>query len=100
MKVRLLRAAGVELREALAWYRERSQLAAENLWLRVQDARRSIVLFPQAAPLIGQRSRRFILAGFPYDLIYCARPEEIVIVAFAHHSRRPDYWNHRRRDIG
>lgn len=68
MKVRLLRSAGAELREAMAWYRERSPRTAENLWLRVQDARRSILLFPYAAPPIGPRARRFILSGFPYDL--------------------------------
>ncbi len=48
MKVRQLAVASAELRAALAWYRERSRRAAENLWLRVQDARRSILLFPHA----------------------------------------------------
>jgi len=99
MRVRPLSVASIELRGALAWYRQRSPRAAENLWLRVQDARRSIVLFPHAAPLIERRSRRFILSGFPYDLIYAAWPDEIVIVAFAHHSRRPGYWKDRLRDI-
>ncbi len=100
MKVRQLSVASAELREAMAWYRERSPRAAENLWLRVQDARRSILLFPHAAPLIGQRARRFILSGFPYDLIYCELLDDILIVAFAHHSRRPGYWKDRLRDIG
>jgi len=99
MRVRQLSVASVELREAMTWYRERSPRAAENLWLRVQDARRSILLFPYAAPLIGQRTRRFILSGFPYDLIYCVLPDEILIVAFAHHSRRPGYWKDRMSGI-
>ncbi len=99
MKVRQLAVASAELRAALAWYRERSPRAAENLWLRVQDARRSILLFPHAAPLLGRRARRFILSGFPYDLIYSVRSEEIVILAFAHHSRRPGYWEDRLREI-
>lgn len=95
MKFRLLPAATAEIREAIAWYRERSPRAAENLWLRIQDARRSIALFPLAAPMSGQRTRRFILTGFPYDLIYSVLPDEIVIVAFAHHSRQPRYWKDR-----
>jgi len=99
MKVRQLTMASAELREAMAWYRERSPRAAENLWLRVQDARRSILLFPHAAPLMERRARRFILSGFPYDLIYSVRSDEIVIPAFAHHSRRPGYWENRLRDI-
>ena len=95
MRVRQLSVATVELRKAMAWYRERSPRAAENLWLRVQDARRSIVLFPCAAPLIERRVRRFILSGFPYDAIYSTLADEIVIVVFAHHSRRPGYWKDR-----
>jgi plasmid stabilization system protein ParE len=99
MKVRQLSVASAELREAIAWYRARSPRAAENFWLRVQDARRSILMFPHAAPLIGDNARRFILSGFPYDIIYCALPDEILILGFAHHSRRPNYWKDRLSDI-
>lgn len=100
MRVRALSVASAELHEAMAWYRQRSPRAAENLWLRVQDARHSILLFPYAAPLIEQRARRFILAGFPYDLIYSVLQDEIVIVAFAHHSRSPLYWRKRLTALG
>ncbi len=95
MKVRLLPPATTELSEAMAWYRERSPRAAEAFWLRVLEARRSIVLFPHAAPLMDQRIRRFILSGFPYDLIYSALADEILIIAYAHHSSRPGYWKAR-----
>lgn len=100
MKVRQLQAATDELWEAMAWYRSRSPRAAENLWLRVQDARRSILMFPHAAPKIGRQARRFILAGFPFDLVYCVLPDEILIVAYAHHSRRPTYWRDRLNSGG
>jgi plasmid stabilization system protein ParE len=99
MKVRMLPMASDELAESLAWYLERSPRAAETLWLRVQDAKRSMVLFPNAAPLIKGRARRFILAGFPIDLIYSVGENEIVILAFAHHSRRPGYWKARVHDL-
>ena len=95
MRVRQLKIASDELSEALTWYRERSQRVAEELWLRVRDAKRSILLYPLAAPLIEKRVRRFILSGFPYDLIYVAFEDEILIVAFAHHSRLPHYWKSR-----
>lgn len=95
MKVRQLTVASEELSEALTWYRERSPRIAEDLWLRVQDARHSIVLYPLASPLIEQRIRRFILSGFPYDLVYVVLDREIVIVAYAHHSRQPLYWKSR-----
>ena len=91
----MLTIATAELSEALSWYRDRSLRVAEELWLRVRDARRSILLYPLASPLIERRARRFILSGFPYDLVYVVIDEEIVIVAFAHHSRQPRYWKSR-----
>lgn len=95
MKVRLLSVASQEMAEALAWYRQRSPRAAEMFWLKLHDARRSIVLYPFAAPAISANVRRFIVAGFPYDLIYAVLADEIVILAVAHHSRQPGYWKER-----
>ncbi|MDX8400622.1 MAG: hypothetical protein R8K20_10305 [Gallionellaceae bacterium] len=43
MIVRQLKTASDELSEALAWYRDRSQRVAEELWLRVCDALDSVV---------------------------------------------------------
>ncbi len=88
----MLSIAEIEMVEAMTWYRERSPRAAEGLWLKVQEAKRSMALFPLAAPLISAKVRRFILSGYPYDLVYSVREEEIVILAFAHHSRKPGYW--------
>ena len=95
MKMRQLRVASEELSEALTWYRDRSPQVAEELWLRIQDARRSILLYPLAPPLIELRVRRFILSGFPYDMVYVVLDNEVLIVAYAHHSREPLYWKSR-----
>ena len=57
MRVRLLKIASEELSCALSWYCEHSLRIAEELWLRVRDARRSILLFPLASPLIERRVR-------------------------------------------
>lgn len=95
MKMRQLRVASEELSEALTWYRDRSPHVAEELWLRIQDARRSILLYPLASPLIELRVRRFILSGFPYDMVYVVLDNEVLIVAYAHHSREPLYWKSR-----
>ncbi|MDO9225131.1 MAG: type II toxin-antitoxin system RelE/ParE family toxin [Pseudomonadota bacterium] len=95
----MLSVAGKEMAEAMAWYRERSPRAAEGLWLKVLEARRSMALFPLAAPLISENVRRFILSGYPYDLIYAVRVEEIAILAVAHHSRQPGYWLERLEQL-
>jgi hypothetical protein len=40
-------------------------------------------------------TRRILLLGFPYQIVYRLRPAEIVIVAVAHLKRRPGYWKNR-----
>lgn len=46
-------------------------------------------------PFHGTR-RRYILRRFPYSLIYQITPEELRILAVAHHRRRPGYWEQRK----
>ncbi|WP_407936397.1 hypothetical protein [Limnochorda pilosa] len=40
-------------------------------------------------------TRRVLVRGFPYQVVYHLRPDEIVIVAVAHLKRRPGYWRNR-----
>ena len=40
-------------------------------------------------------ARRVLLRRFPYSIVFYERKDEIVIVAFAHSSRRPGYWRSR-----
>jgi hypothetical protein len=35
---------------------------------------------------------------FPYAIYYRALSDRVHILAFKHHSRRPDYWRHRISD--
>ncbi len=40
--------------------------------------------------------RRCTLQRFPYILIFESSPQETVVLAVAHTSRRPNYWSGRR----
>jgi toxin ParE1/3/4 len=53
--------------------------------------------FPDSGAPLGQRARRFPLRPFSYDLVYVPVEDDIMIIAFAHHRRRPGYWRSRRR---
>jgi plasmid stabilization system protein ParE len=48
--------------------------------------------FPQWAPEILPGIRKRVLRKFPYSLIYTIERDELLILAVAHHSRRPGYW--------
>jgi hypothetical protein len=42
---------------------------------------------------IGSFSRiRILLEPYPFSVVYVIRGDEVVIIAVAHHKRRPGYW--------
>jgi hypothetical protein len=51
-----------------------------------------------ALPIAGgsDRLKRLALRRFPFDVIVALSRDDIVVVAFAHHARRPGYWRDRR----
>jgi toxin ParE1/3/4 len=72
------------------------ELQAEGLGRRffseVLRAENLIAQFPESAPEIAAGIRKRVLRKFPYSLIYTVESEELLILAVAHHSRRPRYW--------
>ncbi len=99
-RIRILDEAARELEEAVAWYEaQRPGLGAELA--AAVDAALDVLESP-TVPLIhvpyAARARdvkRLILKRFPYDIVVRERQDEVVVVAFAHQSRRPGYWRSR-----
>ena len=51
---------------------------------------------PQIGSPLGPKLRRFVVDdGFPYSVIYAVLRDTLYVVALAHASRRPGYWEHR-----
>jgi toxin ParE1/3/4 len=100
--LRIHEAAADEAAEAAAWYeKERPGLGAE--FDRAVDSALDL-LEEEVVPLVsmpgeaGRRGvKRLILRRFPYSVIVCERDGEILVIAFAHHARRPGYWRDRLR---
>jgi toxin ParE1/3/4 len=85
--------ARVELRSIAAWYRERSREAARGFADAITEGARSIREHPEAWPTWRRADvRRRVLRRYPYSIFYAIEAETIVIVAIAHHKRRPGYW--------
>jgi plasmid stabilization system protein ParE len=90
--------ARVEVQAAAAWYRERSREAARGFVDAVTDGTQSIRRHPEAWPTWRRVDvRRRVLRRYPYSIFYVIEGEVIVIVAVAHHKRRPGYWLPRLR---
>ena len=100
--LRIHEAAAEEAAEAAAWYeKERPGLGLDfeqaidaALDLLEQD----IVPMTSAPGVAGTRGvKRLLLRRFPYAVIVRERGTEMLVIAFAHHARRPGYWRDRLR---
>jgi len=87
--------AEAEILQALAWYQERSGLAARAFVQELSHIMRLAAQTPHAWPTSFGKTKRLVFPRFPFDLVFRMREEAIEIVAVAHHRRRPFYWRHR-----
>jgi len=101
-RVRISKGAARELEEATLWYERESPGLGKRLIGAFEHAVE--VLGGEMPPLLatdGEASakgaKRIILHRFPFSVVVIERSDEYVIVALAHHSRRPGYWKDRAR---
>ena len=93
--VRFLEEAQVEAWAAEAWYRTRSLLAAERFVAALRQAVALIAENPRRWPVGRRNMRRYVLARFPFAVIYRIEDSGVCVVAVAHAKRRPGYWRRR-----
>jgi hypothetical protein len=99
-RVRLLEAAAQEAIEAAAWYEAARPGLGTEFNAAIDTALN--LLEDDLLPLVpasgraGERGiKRFVMRRFPYDIVVAEFQDEYVVIAFAHHARRPDYWHAR-----
>jgi plasmid stabilization system protein ParE len=90
--VRYHEAAEEELLREIAYLELRASGLGRRFLAEVQRAEKLITQFPQSAEEIRPGIRKRALRQFRYSLIYSTEGENILILAVAHHSRRPTYW--------
>jgi toxin ParE1/3/4 len=73
---------------------ERPGLGAEFI-AEVERAVRRIAYFPRHGSPYFAATRRVGLRRFPYSIVYVPDPEDLLVVAVAHHRRKPGYWRSR-----
>ena len=99
-RVRVSAEASEELEQAAAWYEEQSPGLGANLVDAFEHA--IDLLREESPPLVtmgGQSGRRgakrLLLHRFPFSVVTIEVGDERVVIALAHHARRPDYWRDR-----
>jgi len=94
-KLLVVPAAERDFTEALCWYAERSQQAAEGFLGEFERALGSIEADPGRFPLCDQRHRYYLMRRYPFQVIYREHEDHLVIIAVAHAKRQPGYWSNR-----
>jgi hypothetical protein len=97
LKVRFISPAHEELDEAVKYYDHQLPGLGFRLFQEVAAAIDRITLMPEAWTRIGERTRRCMLKGFPYALLYIIEPSEILITAVANLHREPEHFKDRIR---
>jgi plasmid stabilization system protein ParE len=95
MQARFLKPAEAEANEAIAYLDEQRTGLGDRF---EQDLLATVTLVSQhpfSGKAISDIVRQLRLRTFPYNIIYVVDGDEIVIVAVAHHRRRPGYWRGR-----
>jgi ParE toxin of type II toxin-antitoxin system, parDE len=92
MKIEILQIARLEFENAQEFY----ELEQSGLGARFKNEIRQALLRIQQYPKVWSAERKEIrrcfIHKFPYKIIYSIQKEIIVVLAFAHLHRKPDYW--------
>lgn len=99
-KVRILQEAAEEAIAAADWYdKEREGLGKEfasAVEIAIDLIEEDILpLSPMPGKSGAMGVKRLILKRFPYDIVVIEGELETVVLAIAHHSRKPGYWRKR-----
>jgi len=88
--------ARAEFLYAAEHYESEEPGLGEAFIAEVERAVERIAFFPaHGSPyLIG--TRRIVLGRFPYSVVYHEEAGAVLVVAVAHHRRRPGYWRGRK----
>jgi plasmid stabilization system protein ParE len=97
MKIFFLEPAEQELDSAIEFYEEELACLGKKFQAEVIRSVTRIKEYPNSYQQLSLRTRRCLVAKFPYGLIYSYQESksEIIIVAVANLHRRPDYWTER-----
>ena len=94
-RVRFHPAAQLEIDEAADFYDLEGPGLGSVFLDAVERSLKQVSEFPHASPITIKHVRKKLVSGFPYAAMYSEIGGAILVLALAHHSRRPFYWRGR-----
>lgn len=95
---RFVASARREFLVQVAYYNEEESGLGARFVVAVESATARALAFPLAGSRAAGGTRRVLLRGFPFAIVYRPDADGITVFALAHHSRRPGYWQTRVQD--
>jgi hypothetical protein len=95
LKARFITSASLELDEDVKYYDHQLPGLGDRFFRETSASLERIVFMPDAWPKVGGRTRRCMLKGFPYALLYVYDEQEILVTAVAHLHRDPKHYRDR-----
>jgi plasmid stabilization system protein ParE len=87
--------AELEVAEAAQYYNEQEPGLGNTFLNAVREAEQRIQRNPEAWAFREKPIRGHRASPFPHSILYRELPDRIQVVAVAHPSRQPGYWNDR-----
>ena len=95
MTFRFLAPAQAELLEAISYYSAINPEPGQHIEQAVANAVRGAVVHPERGAPRSKNTRRWLVKGFPFGVIYRGSEREVLVVALAHQRKQPEYWSRR-----
>lgn len=95
LPIDLLPGAHEDFNQSFNWYASKSPGIAERFAHSIDTALSEIAADPERFAKIDDRHRERLVRKFPFRIIYRILANSVLIVAFAHAKRQPDYWRKR-----
>ncbi len=92
---RFLSPAEEEMVEASLFYDSAASGLGSDFLDDVQQAIDRLREYPQTGQTIAAGISRMLLHRFPFSVVYAVEANLILVIAIAHHGRRPGYWQSR-----
>lgn len=88
--------AKLEFFEAIAYYDKQQAGLGRDFAEEVYGTIVRVCEMPEAFPRVFPKTRRGMVARFPFGVVYQVRGGTVWIIAVAHLHRMPNYWAKRR----
>ena len=87
--------ASAEIRATVEFYESRLGGLGLKFLSALEGGSERISAFLESGSPLNEGLRKLIVIGFPYSIIYREMEDHILLLAVAHHHRRPGYWERR-----